>query len=149
MKRILTKVSLLVAIVLTLSMSACGTTEPSTTDSTTTAQTTAADTTTAETTAVETTTTEPTTVATTKATSPKTKKQSSDSSIKDTPYEKLTAKQKSEIVQWIKDRYKYYDDLEGRDTGDEYTKDIYGEASEQFNKKVTQIISIWADSFKQ
>lgn len=68
--------------------------------------------------------------------------------IQETTFNNLTKKQKLSIIYWIEDRYDYYDKLAGGYTGDKYTKTIFNEAAERYNKSYTQINEIWNQSYQ-
>lgn len=68
--------------------------------------------------------------------------------IKETPFNYLTKSQKLTIIYWIEARYDYYDNLEGKYVGDKYTKTIFNEAAERYNKTYEQIDDIWYQAYK-
>lgn len=70
---------------------------------------------------------------------------STEEKIAATDYISLTNEQKLFIKQWIDKRYDYYDEIEGKYTGNKYTKTIFNEAAALFNKTYSQIDSIWGD----
>lgn len=65
--------------------------------------------------------------------------------IVETEYSKLTYAQRKYIKQWIDARYDYYDNKEGKYTGNKYTETIMNEAANRFNKTYSQIKTIWGD----
>lgn len=69
-------------------------------------------------------------------------------SIRDTSYSSLSDEQKLTIIYWIENRYEYYDDIAGGYAGDKYTKTIFNEAAERYNKTYYQIDSIWSEAYK-
>ena len=68
--------------------------------------------------------------------------------IQETPYSELTKGQMLTIIYWIEDRYEYYDKKAGYYTGDKYTKTIFNEAAERYNKTYLQISTIWDRSYE-
>lgn len=68
--------------------------------------------------------------------------------IKETAYGSLTRTQKLTIINWIEDRYDYYDKMEGRYAGDKYTTTIFNEAAKKYNKTYQEIDDIWWQSYE-
>lgn len=69
-------------------------------------------------------------------------------SIRDTSYSSLSDEQKLTIIYWIESRYEYYDDIAGGYAGDKYTKTIFNEAAERYNKSYYQIDLIWSEAYE-
>lgn len=61
------------------------------------------------------------------------------------PYDELTYESKKRIVDWIYSQYKYYDEKDGRDTGDKYSDVIFREASDKYQLTNEQLMDIWAN----
>lgn len=53
---------------------------------------------------------------------------------------------KVKVFDWIEDRYDYYDNKEGKYTGDKYTDTIFAEAAERFGITLARVDGIWFDS---
>ena len=73
--------------------------------------------------------------------------ESSIYSIYNSMYISLSKIQKLTVIDWIEKRYEYYDTIDGEYSGDKYTKEIFNEASELFNKTYDEIDAIWAESY--
>ena len=58
-------------------------------------------------------------------------------------YENLTNAEKKRICEYIQGRYDYYDDLEGRDTGDKYSDRIWKDVMKKYDLEEWQVTSIW------
>lgn len=67
--------------------------------------------------------------------------------IQKTDYNNLSKSQMLTIIRWIENRYDYYDSIEGKYTGDKYTKTIFNEAASRYNKTYDQISNIWNKSY--
>lgn len=53
---------------------------------------------------------------------------------------------KLQIYIFIKQRYDYYDQIEGRYVGDKYSDEIFQETAEKFNISLTDVNNIWLDT---
>lgn len=60
-----------------------------------------------------------------------------------TPYKKLSNAQKYRICKNIESRYSYYDEKDGKYTGEKYTSTIWREMQSKYNKTKDEIDLIW------
>lgn len=60
-----------------------------------------------------------------------------------TPYKKLSNAQKYRICKHIERRYEYYDEKDGKYTGEKYTSTIWREMQKEYNKTKDEIDLIW------
>lgn len=68
--------------------------------------------------------------------------------IQETDYRSLSKEQKLAIINWIEERYEYYDELYGKYSGDRYTETIFSEAAERYNKTKSEIRWVWNQSYE-
>ena len=64
--------------------------------------------------------------------------------IKETPFESLTEKQKNYIVIFVEERIMYYDGMYGAEINDELRATVHAEAGEKYNKTADQVKEIVA-----
>ena len=61
-------------------------------------------------------------------------------------FDNLTLKNKVEIYNFVQSKYDHYDKLEGKNTGDKYSDNIFEETASKYNISVFQVKSIWNDT---
>lgn len=67
--------------------------------------------------------------------------------VKEDKYNSLTNSDKKEICKYIKDRYSYYDNINGGYAGDKYSDVIMQEAADKYGLTVKQIEIIYMNSY--
>lgn len=58
---------------------------------------------------------------------------------------KMSASEKNEVKAYIKERYEYYDKINGGYAGEKYTETIWKEAANKFGISTTDVDMIWAE----
>lgn len=63
--------------------------------------------------------------------------------LEEKSYSSLTNDDKEQIIDYIYGRYKYYDEKEGRDTGNKYTETIWQETMDAYGLTYEEVDRIW------
>lgn len=71
----------------------------------------------------------------------------SEATSKQNNYDTMTISEKKKICKYIQKRYDYFDEKEGRDTGDKYSDQIWEEVMEQYGLEEWQVSVIWMNYY--
>ncbi len=73
--------------------------------------------------------------------------QHNEATSKQNNYDTMTTSEKKRICEYIQSRYDYYDRLEGRQTGDKYSDQIWQEVMDNYGLEEWQVSVIWMNYY--
>ncbi|KIR01635.1 hypothetical protein P261_00449 [Lachnospiraceae bacterium TWA4] len=62
-------------------------------------------------------------------------------------YSRLTNQEKKAICNYIQSQYDYYNTLEGRDTGDKYSDEIWKDVASKYGLTEKQVTMVWMNMY--